>query len=234
MKLGIMQPYFLPYLGYFQLVAAVDKFVFLNDVNFIKRGWINRNQILKEGGDKQLFSIPLLDASQNRRIDEIELAMDPRWQRKFKATVERTYRKAPFFDVAFPMLEKLLGSTATTIDELARESVQTFSTYLGVETPFTTSSESHDNRQLVGQDRIIDICLREEATVYVNPPSGRELYRSQAFQDKGLELKFVDPQLQPYEQFNAPFVAGLSVLDATMFNAGESLKQLVTSYQLTC
>lgn len=105
MKIAVMQPYLFPYIGYFQLLNAVDMFVVFDDVNFIKKGWINRNNILVNR-QKYLFTVPLKDASQNKLIKEVQIA-DDGWQEKFLKTVAQSYKKAEFFDEAFALIEKL-------------------------------------------------------------------------------------------------------------------------------
>src|SRR4051812_4492478 len=102
-----MQPYLLPYIGYFQLIAAVDRFLFLDDVNYINRGWINRNRILL-GGKDHLFTLNLKEVSQNKKINEIEIAKDERWTAKFLRTVESAYRKAPHYSAVMPILQEIV------------------------------------------------------------------------------------------------------------------------------
>ncbi|HMP79806.1 MAG TPA: WbqC family protein [Pirellulaceae bacterium] len=215
MKLAIMQPYFLPYVGYFQLIAAVDKFVFLDDVHFINRGWINRNHIALQGV-KHLFTIPLIGASQNRLIHEIEVDADPRWRHKLLLTVERAYRKAPCFGDVFAGLKALLTPEPVTIGDLAKRSIRWVNERLGLATPTVDSSGIYGNAHLKGAERIRDICLRERATIYVNPPGGRELYETSFFAERQLELRFLEPALDAYPQYDGEFLPGLSVLDLLM------------------
>src|SRR5438128_2733650 len=116
-----MQPYLFPYLGYYQLVSAVDTFIFFDDVNYINKGWINRNRLLHQ--DKPLtFTAPLANASQNRKINEIELSGFPKWRKQFLRTVEMNYRKAPFFDTVFKWLTNFFSKEFMYISDLACES----------------------------------------------------------------------------------------------------------------
>ncbi|RYD96432.1 MAG: hypothetical protein EOP50_06640 [Sphingobacteriales bacterium] len=121
MTIAIMQPYFLPYIGYLQLMNEVDKFIFYDDVAFINRGWVNRNRILVNGKDFML-TVPLKDASQNKRIADIDLSDDPKWRQKLLQTLGQSYRKAPFYKTVFPLLEKIVNLEVRTIAELVRES----------------------------------------------------------------------------------------------------------------
>lgn len=226
MKLAIMQPYFLPYVGYFQLIAAVDKFVFLDDVQFIMRGWINRNRLLKEGGD-WMFTIPLVGASQNRLISEIEVVDPAQWQRKLLGTIQHLYRKSPYYPQVFPWLERLLSESDRAVATWTKNSVRAVLKYVGIERNLIDTSATYQNRDLKGADRIVDICRQEQAACYVNPPGGRELYSPPAFAAIHCELKFLQPNLIAYPQYQHDFVPGLSILDAMMFNSPEQLRALI-------
>ena len=174
-NIAIMQPYVLPYIGYFQLVAAVDKFVFYNDVNFIKKGWIHRNRILLNGHD-YLFTISCSEVSQNKRICDTKLAFDLKEKNKLLLTITQAYKKAPFFEAVFPVLEKILLKEYAFIDELAIQSVKEVSTYLHLNTAFEESKNRYGNEELKKADRLIDICLKEKITSYINPSGGQEIY----------------------------------------------------------
>lgn len=106
-----MQPYLFPYLGYFQLIQAVDKFILLDDVNFIKRGWVNRNRILVNGKD-HLFSLPLQRASQFKKINDLKLADYPGWRNRFFKTLTHAYRQASQYEPVMKMLHQALPQTA--------------------------------------------------------------------------------------------------------------------------
>ena len=122
MNLAVMQPYIFPYLGYYQLVNAVDTFVFFDDVNFINKGWINRNNILQQNQALR-FTIPLMKASQNRLINEIELSDYGKWRGDFLKTIEMNYKKASHFTLIYEWLNSFLGKDYKMIGELAAESV---------------------------------------------------------------------------------------------------------------
>ena len=114
MKIAIMQPYFFPYLGYWQLMNIVDKFVIYDDVNYIKRGWINRNRILVEGKPFYIH-VPVMKASQNKIINEMEVFVDSSLRKKELKTIELAYKKAPFFDSVYPLIKgkRQIASTLT-------------------------------------------------------------------------------------------------------------------------
>lgn len=171
MTLGIMQPYFLPYIGYFQLINAVDKFIVYDDVNFINRGWINRNNILVNG-NAQLFTISLHKASQNKLINEIEIIDD---FQKFLRTIEIAYRKAPYFDVVYELLRRIVTYPEKQLARFILNSLREISAYLQLETEFLMSSSIKKNNLNRGQVKIMEICQLLGADAYINPKGGQEL-----------------------------------------------------------
>lgn len=231
MVLAIMQPYFLPYIGYFQLLNTVDKFVLYDDVNFITRGYINRNNLLV-GGKPSLFTIPLKDASQNKLIREVQLADDNAWRKKLLKTVEQSYRKAPYFGQVYPLFEDMLCAESSHIGEFCHYAISRVCEYLEIKTKIVPSSTIYENAELKKQDRILDICLREKATHYINPQGGMELYDKETFNNNGIKLSFLKANLTPYTQFKEPFVTGLSILDVLMFNSIAETHTLLNSFEL--
>lgn len=223
-----MQPYFFPYLGYFQLLKAVDTFIVYDDVNFIKRGWINRNSILLNC-QAHRFSIPLQKASQFELISETRLADD--WRRNFLKTVYQAYVRAPLFRKIFPLIEEVVGAEHATVAELALSSIKAVNEYLALE-PQIISSVHYDNRHLKGQDRILDICKRESCKDYYNLPGGRALYNRQDFSNAGINLIFIQQRETPYKQLDCEFVSGLSIIDVLMFNNKKSIASYLENYEL--
>lgn len=213
-----MQPYLFPYVGYFQLINAVDKFVIYDDVNFIKRGWIHRNNILVNG-QANLFTVPLSKPSQNNLINEIALGNDwQQWVEKFLKTMEQAYKKAPHFTAVYELIQSVFLVDTTQISALATESIKQVSNYLEINTEIVDSSEIYKNAELKSQERILDICLQEKATHYINPTGGRELYSKQLFADNGILLNFIESKKIVYPQFKTEFVPWLSIIDLLMFN----------------
>lgn len=231
MKLAIMQPYLFPYIGYFQLMNAVDKFVILDDVNYINKGWINRNRILVNG-KAHLFTVPLKEASQNRQIRNIEVADDGKWRDKYLKTVELSYKKAPYYSSVFPILMNIILSATQSISELTRQSIIEINQYLNIGTIIQETSAVYDNRQLKAEDRIIDICKREGADQYINPTGGTELYSKEMFKRDGIDLLFLKSKPQRYGQFDNEFVPWLSIIDVLMFNSKEEIMDYLSSFDL--
>ncbi|GAB4025158.1 WbqC family protein [Spirosoma gilvum] len=228
-----MQPYFLPYIGYMQLIKAVDKFVLYDDVAFINRGWINRNR-LAINGQEHLFTVPLKDASQNKRINEVHIADDPKWRGKLLKTIEQGYRKAPYYQTVMPLVEKIINFTTDSIAELVYFSLIELTQYLELPTAIVQSSGIYNNVELKAQERILDICQQEKATGYINPIGGTELYDKPTFAQAGIELNFIKSNKFEYPQVNNrnPFIPWLSIVDILMNNDLTSVKTMLDEYEL--
>ena len=232
MVLGIMQPYLFPYIGYFQLVNAVDKFVFYDDVNFIKQGWINKNRILA-GGKDLIFTVPLKNQSSFVTINrtEINQQLYTAWKEKFLKTLCHSYSRAPHFDTAYSIIQSVLDAEHFNIGSLAAHSVMSVSAYLGIGTMFVNSSSIYENADLHSTDRILDICKKEYADVYLNAIGGRELYDFEEFLSRGVQLKFIKTNPVVYPQFKAEFLPGLSIVDIMMFNEPEQIHGFLNYYE---
>lgn len=231
---GIMQPYVFPYIGYFQLIKTVDKFVIYDDVAFINKGWINRNNILV-GGKASMFTIPLIGASQNRLIREIEVDNLSAWSKKFLKTIEQSYKKAPFYKEAFVIVEQVLNLPVKSISELATASLKETCKYLKINTEIVESSTIYTNQDLKAQGRILDICLQEKAKHYVNPIGGIAIYDKQLFADNKILLNFIKAKPVIYKQFNKDensFVPWLSIIDVLMFCSVEEINEHLNKFEL--
>lgn len=231
MKLAIMQPYFFPYIGYWQLIHAVDRFVIYDDVNYIVRGWVNRNRILNFG-ESTYITAPLQHASPNKLICDTSLQHSVFWRDKSVRMVENTYRKAPFFDEWFPIIEKLIRHDANNLSDYLTYQLRTLSTFMGIQTEFILTSRCYRNNNLSGQERVIDIYKREGATAIINPQGGQDLYNRADFAQRGLDLKFLIPRPVEYKQFRATHVPWLSIIDVMMFNSQSQLRMLLNQYEL--
>ena len=223
MKTAIMQPYFLPYLGYFQLIAAVDCFVIYDTIQYTKKGWINRNQMLRDGA-AAMFSIPLQKGSDYLNVCDRHLA-ETFVPAKLCAQIEGAYRKAPQFACTMPLVEQMIHYEAENLFAFLHNSLTRCCEHIGISTPIRISSEIEGGPPLLsGVARVIDLCHRTGAQTYVNPPGGRALYSSDSFRACGLDLKFLLPRLPVYEQFGNGFVPSLSILDVMMFNSPEAIR----------
>lgn len=224
-----MQPYVYPYIGYFQLIRAADQFVFLDDVNFIKKGWINRNYIYSSQGP-QLFTIPLSGSSQNTLISQTKLFGDD-WSKKTLKQIQQNYKKAPHFEEVFPILQNVFGAQHDTIAELAISSVSSVLAYL--EIPFNPIKSSElELGPVTAQDRIIAICKTLQTERYINAAGGKELYSAAAFAEKNMDLFFIHSGKIEYSQFKTPNSQSYSIIDVLMFNDKRATITLLDQFEL--
>lgn len=230
MKLGIMQPYFFPYLGYWQLINAVDTYVVYDDVAFIKGGWINRNNILING-NSNLITLPLEKASSFKKINEIFISKNMQQHEKIIKTIKMAYKKAPFFAEVMPIIEGLLLNSKT-ITELNYNSILKINKYLGVNTKILLSSSLEKNNELKAQDKVLHICKLFNTDMYINAIGGQELYEKEIFKENGIDLKFLKIGSIEYKQFKNNFVSNLSIIDVMMFNSPEKIKEMLDDYEL--
>jgi len=233
MRLGIMQPYIFPYIGYFQLVHSVDRFVMYDDVSYIKQGWINRNKILLNG-QEHIFTVPLKNASSFVTIANTELnkPLYDIWCSKFLKTLTQAYLKAPYYTAVNNLVSSILNCKHDTIGQLASASIVDVSKYLGITTQFIATATCYDNNELKAQDRVIDICKREQATAYINPIGGKELYSKEDFAANGITLNFVKTHKITYSQLNNEFVPWLSMIDVLMFNDTATIMGFLNAFDL--
>lgn len=231
MKVGIMQPYFVPYIGYWQLLNAVDKYVIYDDVNYINRGWINRNRILINHQPKY-FNIPMLGASQNKFINEISVNNDEKLIEKNLKVVKGAYSKAPYFEECYPIIEEILSCGEENLASYLEKSIRSICRYLDIETELIRSSALEKDCRLKGQDKILAICELLEATEYYNAIGGQELYSYSAFEERNIQLKFLQTSDVEYVQFGNNFQPNLSILDVMMFNPKEQIKKMLEQYRI--
>lgn len=230
-KLAIMQPYYLPYIGYFQLISAVDKFVVFDDVSYINRGWVNRNRMLING-EPAIFTVPLCNSSQNKNISDIQILNDDRWRHKMLQTFRHSYSKACSFKQTYEVLENIIHFPSIELNAFLLNSLQTLAAYLEIKTDIIPSSAKYKNSYLKGQDRILDICLLERAKYYLNPIGGVELYHRDAFQKNQINLAFLKSREFTYFQGKQAYQPWLSIIDVLMFNSKDAVKGFLSQYDL--
>ncbi len=223
----------MPYIGYFQLIKMVDKFIFYDDVTFIKQGWINRNQILINNQAK-MFSVPLTNASSNILIKDVLISESAyeKWKKSFLNSIFFSYKKAKNYNQVLNLIESILEEKPKTISDLAIKSIIKVAQYLDLDTEFQISSETYLNTQLSGQDRVLDICKNENALTYVNPVGGMELYSKNTFKAKNIDLFFIKANKFVYKQFSDEFIPFLSIIDVLMFNDIDEINQQLDDFCL--
>lgn len=235
MTLGIMQPYFMPYIGYFQLINAVDKFVVYDHIQYTKKSWVNKNRFLNDGRD-ELFTISLRKGSDYLNINQRMLSENSlEIRKKILRKLENSYRKAPHFSNCWNLIENifLYGGSENLFDFIVY-SLDSCLDYLGLPKSLIISSEVEDlnDLKLKGKDRVINICRKAGAKKYVNPIGGVKLYDKQFFQEAGIELFFLKSKPLEYKQFNSDFVPGLSIIDVMMFNSVDDIQKMLNQYEL--
>lgn len=227
MRIAIMQPYLFPYIGYFQLINTVDEFIIYDNIQFTKKGWINRNRILVNGVDAYI-TLSLKKDSDYLNIKDRFLSDD--WtieRKKILNRITESYRKAPQFNFVYPILESILMYEERNLFAFIFNSLKEINLYLDIKTPLIISSSVPINHDLKSVNKVIEICKARKATTYINPIGGVELYNKKNFNNEGLELQFLKANNITYPQFKNDFVPFLSIIDVMMFNSLEDIKLII-------
>ena len=231
MKLAIMQPYFFPYIGYFQLIASVDLFIVYDNIKYTKKGWISRNRMLQDGKDV-MFSLPLRSDSDHLEVRERQLAADFN-RDKLLNRIEGAYRRAPYFPQTFPLVDQTVRYADTNLFRFLHHSVVKTCGHLGITTEIRISSGIAIDHHLKNQDKVLALCEAVGASTYVNAIGGKELYSREAFLAKGFDLKFIQSKPFEYPQSGDAFVPWLSIIDVMMFNPLDAIQTCIsTNYEL--
>lgn len=233
MRLAIMQPYFLPYLGYWQLIASVDAFVILDSVNYIKGGWINRNRVAIAGMSNWI-TLPLSGASPNRLIGDIDIKPDDGWSKRLVRTIAMGYAKAPYGSETVRWFTAELEKASGKLSKYLANSILSLSREFGLTTEIIPTSRSLDHGGRQGVQRVLQICRDLGATVYVNAPGGKELYSRELFESQGIALEFLEPRLEG-SGLEPGCVGGhsLSILHLMMFNSLDQIAVALHSAGMT-
>ncbi len=234
MKVAINQPFTFPYIGFYQLVSVVDKFIFYDDVTYMKQSWINRNRILINGKD-HFFTIQLENASSFKLISDTCIRDNPVTIEKMLKTFQQAYAKAPYASQILPIIEDCLKATHSErrISKIAYISIKSVCDYLGIKTEFEFSSDKYAHTKGFGRkERLFEILRLNNATDYVNLPGGTGLYSKDEFIRRGYRLHFIDRGDIVYKQFNNEFVPWLSMIDVLMFNSVKETKALLAKCTL--
>lgn len=230
MKIGIMQPYFLPYIGYFQLLNAVDKYVIYDNIQYTKKGWINRNRILQNGKDL-LITVPVEKDSDYLDIKD-RLVSNGFDRQKLLNQIREAYRKAPHFDSVISLIENIINVDENNLFLYIYNSVKAVCEYLNIDTEIIISSTLDIDHSLKGQDKVISICKKLGATDYYNAIGGQELYSVEDFKKENIDLHFLSANPIEYKQLKNEFVPWLSILDVMMFNSVDEIKAILEKYKL--
>lgn len=245
-SVGIMQPYFFPYLGYFHLIHAVDVFVLYDRVQFIKKGWVNRNRVLQpQTGTDIYFRAQAFNLSSNATIAEVGLDTDSRWKQKLLKDLHHLYRRALFFEETMSLLETIFKPKLSTLSAFNALSIRTVAQHLGIQTQIIDNpqdmvarepifSQPHAFPQMDNKHaRIVQFCLSEGFTKYINPIGGMDLYKREVFLGAGLDLGFVKSVTPTYPQLHGgTFVPYLSILDTLMHLGAQQTGGLLDQYEV--
>lgn len=232
MKLAIMQPYFLPYIGYFQLMKAVDQFVLYDNIQFTKKGWFHRNRILVNGTDA-MFSLPLkkdsdyLDVAQRELADSFEQE-----SKKILRRIEESYRKAPHFQDIMPLIEQCFQRGSGNLFSFIHASLTLLTRFLEIDTAIIISSSIDIDHTLKSQDKVLALCKRLGAHTYINAIGGRDLYTAETFRNAGIHLCFIRAEPIEYNQFSDGFVPWLSIIDVLMFNSRDRVAEMLNLFRM--
>ena len=231
MKLAIMQPYFLPYIGYFQLIGAADVFVVYDNIKYTKKGWINRNRFLQNGADA-MFSLPLKKGSDSLDVVERELVEDFN-RDKLLSQLRGAYGRAPHFNEIYPLLEQIVNYEDRNLFRFIHHSIVCVCQHLVIKTEVRVSSDIAIDHELKSQDKVIALCQALGAKTYINAAGGLNLYDKEIFNSCGIELKFINPKPFEYAQFGQDFVPWLSIVDVLMFNSIDAVRHgIASSFEL--
>lgn len=229
MKVAIMQPYFFPYIGYFQLINAVDVFVVYDNIEYTKKGWINRNRILVNG-KPEYISLPLKKDSDYLNVDQRYLSeswnMD---KKKLLNKIKESYRKAPFYENIMPLIEDIINYPEDNLFKFIYNSILKLSDFLSINTKIVMSSSLQYDNNLKSQDKVLSICKSLGAKTYINPEGGVDLYDKEDFLSNSIELFFLKADKRTYVQYHNDFVPFLSIIDVLMFNDKNSVMDYLTN-----
>ncbi|WP_027958911.1 MULTISPECIES: WbqC family protein [unclassified Halomonas] len=224
---AVMQPYLFPYIGYYQLANLADYFVIYDDVNYIKQGFINRNNLLVNG-EAARFTVPVDGGSSNNKINEVFF----KDSKKTLKTIEQNYSKKENFSRIYSLVENVLEQHERNVVHINRMSIKEVFTYLGLEKTILLSSDLNVSKELSRADRLIEITKKLSCNHYVNAIGGKGLYDKQYFNENGIELSFIESDISYYEQGEESFVPGLSIIDILMNCGKEEIEKMLLNFKL--
>ena len=234
MKIGIMQPYFFPYLGYYALIKNTDKWIVFDEVQFIRHGWIERNRILKPNDGWQYISIPLEKHSRETIIKDIKIKNSEDWKERIIKQLEHYKKKAPYYNQVIAFLKDAFLPDIDSISLFNTHLLNETCKYLGISFNYEIYSEMNlfiDPIEGPG-DWALNISKALGATCYINPPGGIELFEKPKFEKANIDLNFLNINLREYNQHRNFFESGLSIIDVMMFNSPEAITEMLNQYEL--
>ena len=231
-KLAIMQPYFMPYIGYFQLINSVDEFIIYDNIQYTKKGWINRNRILVNGND-HLITLPIKKDSDY--LDIVDRSLSESWHKdknKILNIIKSCYNKSPFFKETYTLIDQCLDVSDMNLFQFIYQTILILNDFLDIKTKMIISSDINIDHSLKSQDKVLELCKSRNADMYINSIGGTELYNKITFKQNDIELNFIKTNSKRYKQFNHEFIPWLSIIDVLMFNSKETVQQYLKEYSL--
>jgi hypothetical protein len=231
MKLGIMQPYFFPYLGYYSLMKHTDQWIVFDVVQYIRHGWIARNRVLKPGEGWQYIAVPLQKHNRDTLIKDIRINQDD-WKGKILRQLDH-YKKARYYNQTIEVIKECFEIETDSITILNAHILKTTCNYLGIDFKYNIFSEMDLAIDPVADagEWALNISKALQASEYINPPGGMELFDKNKFANAGINLKFLNINLTDYPQRRNVFEPGLSIIDVMMFNSPEVIREMLDNYQ---
>lgn len=234
MKLGIMQPYLFPYIGYFQLLELVDRYVVCDNVQYTKESWINRNRLLADSKTNAdtYFTFAVKKGERNASIcDRFYSDQMQKDKEKLLHTLQFVYKKAPYFQEMYPKIEEWLSYEEHQVAKFNVHMIKKVAEYLDIHTEIIISSEVTDENYrkeaFKRQDMVKYMCHYFGGDEYVNAIGGTVLYLKEDFARDNIKLGFIKTDDIHYKQFSKEFVPNLSIIDVMMFNTKEEVKALL-------
>lgn len=233
MKLALMQPYFFPYIGYFMLIKHSDKFIIFDTAQFTRRGWVNRNRILKENGDPMYINALIQKAPIKTPINEIKLNYKEDWMAKILVQVQVYKKVAPYYEEMMTFLKACFEYETDSLSELNYYILEETCKYLDIKCDIELLSEMNLKIDDVNESDEwgLSISKAMNAKEYLNAPGGMDFYNKDKYARNGIDLKFIKANLKPYAQNTKEFVPGLSIIDVMMFNSVEEINSMLDDYE---
>jgi len=242
MSIAIMQAYFFPYIGYFQLINSVDTFLIYEHVTFRKKSWITRNRILDKGKVAPIFiKVPVLKQSSNKLISEVKIDNKTDWRKKIKNLLFYNYKKSPFFDEIYTDLLCIIDINAEDLHTYNSLIVQKICVLLDIDTKIIYDNSAclelesnllKNNINDIKTQRIVELCRQQKVKHYVNPIGGVDLYCKKEFNKNDLKLSFVNTLPFSYNQFGLDHQPYLSIIDVLMHKGIKGTKEIIKKYEL--
>lgn len=231
--IAVMQPYFFPYIGYYQLARMVDTFVLYDDVEFSKSGWIHRNRILINGQVKYI-SLNLSKDSDYKKIGERVIAplFFEKNRSKMIRQIENSYNKAEQFSTVMPLVEEALSCNRTNLYDYLLHTLRVIFAYLNIDTGIVRSSEIEITEPFSATEKLVAYCNLMESHHLVNPIGGITLYKQSDFLEKGIHLSFLKPTGIQYRNREGEVSTHLSIIDVLMNNSRDQIETMLNNFKL--